>query len=499
MNWQEFEDQIKKDALDHASPVDTEALWDRLRRKKRRRIAFWIWLAVGAVIGGGMGIWLTGTTADTRLQQSPVQEVLPSAAPPRAAATRTKTENLPTVTTMQPATSTTPQADVAPIVSSRPSHPIRIPDTATGRIQAEQTISNQYRIEETSKSSKIAQHQPGTEVAISEGKAAVTEAASGVNIAGGVSGQSQPFGDEGSGQKEVFSVVQQDNKNINLNNNILDIGFKNIEPQKAYINFLPILPYYSALFTHRNVPVWPETAVLAFESPKKKKARVPYLIGVEGYYGGWTIARETPDDSLFLRQYERPLAVFGAGIGGQIPLKKQWALHTGLAYTRFNSVFKWDTTFVQEQPRAIVNYYENGTTDTVFSGYTLVEKNRDVRHYNHLTTLTIPIELQRVISKKHLTLAPFVGIQGQFQFGSTGILLNSRLNDVSETDFSRVYSRRISMGVTAGCAVQIPLTRRIVLSFSPVLTADITPRTANEFRKERFYQANIRLGGYYRF
>ena len=38
MNWQEFEENLKNRVDGHETPLDTDALWDKVRPRKRRRL-----------------------------------------------------------------------------------------------------------------------------------------------------------------------------------------------------------------------------------------------------------------------------------------------------------------------------------------------------------------------------------------------------------------------------------------------------------------------------
>jgi len=499
MNWQEFEEQIKAEVTGHETPVDTAALWRKLKRKKRRRLAILIWVTLGLTLGGAV-IWQKAT-ADHAPQQvlSTGAPVTPKPTIPVAVITTTSTGlphylAVPNKAVLSPDSmqeNRTSKPGISKNILNKP-----LADAGTGHSL---TFSEAKAGNGTSLTSSVKKAGAGTSLTGSGGNKQIIKSriSDGMVSAMPVSGENLPSDNRLSlnvaAQKNMSEyVVKNARNNLVFSNPAIPDTFYD-QPVHPTMQTLPVLSFQSLNVVSKASIIRKDEGIIP-PVPFKKKYKPARMAGMEGHYGWWQIAPSA--DTAVAHQNERTLETIGIGLMGQIPLKKHWALHTGVYYAQYHAVLRWNTVSIVEKLRFVRNQYTDGRIDSTQAGFSYYESQRSVQHYNKITTLAVPFEIHRLIPRKRFTVAPFLGIKAELRLSASGKLLN--IEGVPDELYREQYQAPFVLGLSAGCSIQVPVNQHFTLLISPGFNTDLMSRTGIAAPKERFYQANIRLGGYYR-
>ncbi len=289
MNWQEFEDRLGAEGQEHQTPVDTDALWAKIREKKRRRWLpfFWLFAGIGLVLSGGLALYGRFTHTETAFAKE----------------TGLTTNSNPT--------------EAAPL----PAVP------ATGTISTISAMNG----EKTAKSTPSAQNnysrgKPGPLPSITLRKISPADKALTPK----------------AGQQSTF--LSEDTK-ANLPTDQPDLaGLEEVIPavKRPALLLLPFQPFQPLLIpVHPPALDRPQPPMALASVPLPVKHRSGLSIGINAGYFSWNIERSEPVASPYPRSHEKVLAAVQTGLQVEFPLAQKWSLRSGVQYTEFQSVFRW--------------------------------------------------------------------------------------------------------------------------------------------------------------
>lgn len=462
MNWQEFEDRLGAEAQDHQRPVDTDALWEKIREKKRRRWLPFFWLAGGVMlIGSGLLLiaHYKGWTAWPEGADTPIQQDTAIARSPSGVfkANADQAVHTPTTTDQSILTSeqfeNTNQSSVRSanwLKSASSIHPSSLPIWQADNLDAENAVT------------------PVIKQLTNE------------------------FSNVDSLLKNILLTdLKKDHPSNDVPrlNNPLSAGLLilgSTQPQALPGLFNPFIALIIPL---------PTTAKLVTINPPLLPAKKsnPVYFGVQAGYYLWQIKQHLAgNNNAYPHNGETILAAVQTGLQAQIPLGSDWSVRTSLQYTQYRSVFRWSKVWtVVDTLTPVLNYYVNGNIDTTFRKR-IRQYQRTVQHYNALHSIAMPLDLQYRIAIGKYSLKPSAGLQVQVWQRGNGVVLNDLEPD--PTFYRSIYRRTFNLGLRFGLSLEAPLGPKARLFLEPAGLLDLISRTQKEYPAERFQQWGINIG-----
>jgi|GEM_PF-3075573 len=475
MNWQEFEERLKAEAQAQQTPVDTDALWNRLRAKKRRRVLlFWWCFGVAALAGSGwlVATWFAGQQPQFSLQTTnviaadTVDYYKKSSAIDSAYLIQTKNTrdtNRTSANRKLKSIDQTSNQSISPLKSAI-SNPRAISTIPTHK----SSLKNNTHHPSVKQLSTKAKNKG---VAISSDK------------------KDSPI----TALNKFLPQAMPDSLLANNSSISSENPSENDKPSVSAGSFssnhqtlLPWLPKSMMLLVSPSVfnkPLAPVLLPIAKKRPTNQPH--PFYIGLQAGYYHWKIQRESA------RTGEKPLTVLQTGLQIQLPLGPFWSVRTGIQYAQWNSVFRWTRQWEEIRETPVLSYYVNGNIDTAFTS-NLYRYERQVQHYNRLHVISIPLDIQYRIGLKNWTLCPSVGLQIQVSQRANGVILNNAAPDAQV--YPVLYQRAFSIGWRCGLSLEVPLGRRTRFVLEPAAMLDITRRTKSIYPAERFQQWGLNVG-----
>ncbi len=449
MNWQEFEENLKNRVDGHETPLDTDALWDKVRPRKRRRLLLFWWFLGGAGLLLA-GYWFAGKN---------------NAALHAGAATAAEME-APVAAHKKP----------APPVAEQPAKPSS-PDTGKHGSFIPTHLNGPAESSESGKSKSL-QPKGAAEKdrQFSIDAPFVLEPHLVANLLSPKNAVSLTNDPENaiSGHSKPDSTLY-----IATNHSALN-PFDIAPPYVQREDELPL-----ALYSFGNLP--------SFAIPAQP-VHPRFQIGLQSGVSYWNILQPTLPDPTLPRTGERRLEAFHIGLHYQAALHKRWMFRAGIEYVRYNSVFKWQKSSVAAgQDEQVINQHIDGSVDTAYLPGALIQSNRTVRHFNRVASFTLPVDLKFRIPTRHIVFMPFVGLQPGFQTASGVILDEQGRPDYSV--FPHVYQRRFNLGLRAGVTMEWSLNGRYSFFLEPAGAVDLISRTARfNPEYEQFWKVGLNMG-----
>lgn len=476
MNWQEFEDRLKADSQAHQTPVDTDALWNRIRAKKRRRVLlFWWCFGVAALAGSSylVATWLLGNgplfavkttgviTSDTiDFHKNSSANVIDSAYLIQTQNTRNTNRTA---------------ANHKSKIINQPSHPSNSPlDPAISNTRSISTIRANKSL------SKNNSHPSGQRLS-TKAKNKDATAFSGETSSNVLESNNLPPKEISDSLSDNIPHLLSENPSENDKPVVLADSFSS-----ANQTLLPWLPKNMMLLVSPSVfnkPLWPVPLPIA----KKRATNKPnhFYIGLQAGYYQWKIQADSA------RTGENPLTVLQTGLQVQLPLGPSWSVRTGIQYAQWNAVFRWADQWEEIRKTPVLSYYVNGNIDTAFTN-TLYRYERQVQHYNHLQSISIPVDIQYRIPLKNWNLRPSAGVQIQVWQRAAGVILHNGTPDAQV--YPGLYQRAFNVGLRGGISLEVPLGQRTRFVLEPAAMLDVSRRTKNIYPAERFQQWGVNVG-----
>ncbi len=470
MKWHEFEDQMRNTVRQHETPVDTDALWERLQGPKRRRRALllWWWWPLGVLLAGGMVYGWQQQHRTAPKYAAPVRAVQPTVSLPF--------ERQPSPKDVQIVLAT----QVPPV-------------PAAGGLRSTFLIKNEgvavapHAVKEQRRAAVEAQAVEGANEA---------QTLKGANEAQTLEETNQAQTLKGANEAQILPAVVT-NPQISTS----EPGKTGTDPDSTDRNILP--PFGQIIPLPMVVPQLAPPAYPAI-SPVAMRRKNRWWLGLTTGATYWSIKRAALDSVLvdreipFSRERERILEGLEWGLLAQTRIGGGWSLRSGLQYSQLTSVFEWEKTTIVQRDKSVTNFYINGNIDTLAQGIGFKEIRRNIRHYNRIRFFSVPLELRRGFTTGRMSIAPSVG--GQLQWGQRARGMTDSLGIPVENAYAGIYQRSLSFAARGGVALSWPLGRHTLLSVEPHAIVDLSVRTrSGHVPAERFRQFGLRVGVWRRF
>ena len=472
MNWQEFEDRLACEADAHPMPVDTDALWAKIREKRRRRWLPFFWLlGAGLLIGGGLLVrayiaWQTPAHSGKTPAETHKTTTNASRQPAASDGKSGSSEYAPAVGQINLESKSFPNAHPALHTASPKAGPSLYPSLATVSNPPQDTVLPSTQARQTVKVNSERQlKRPGS-----------------------IDGR-------GTSQTTLDTLPAPVQKNMDSSQSVqaqpsaAALAFRfslSGSPQPVALPFLvhPFLPLIPPLPEHPTPLAIPPAA------PAVKKAN-PLYVGLQTGLATW---RLRTDSLPTHRQGEKTLAALQIGLQAQLPLGQHWSLRTGVQYTQYQSVFRWTKTWTvsdSAMPVPILNYYVNGDIDTTY-GAGVYYYAREVQHYNRLQSIAVPLDLHYRLALGTWSLKPFAGVQLQVWQRADGVILKDEAPD--NQAYRAIYRPVLNLGLHFGLSLEAPLGPKTRVFVEPAGLMDVIRRTGDEYPAERFQQWGVHVG-----
>ncbi len=510
MNWQEFEDGLKDRVGAHETPLDTDALWDKLQPKKKRRLIVPLWWLLGGICLLGMVVVLGRNWAERSAEKAMLGHSIavvdstqrdPNDGLKMSANGFEKKGITGEIYAPKPS-SNLPTSDTDIFTNSKkPTQKLDFQPYTSIAVNTEPAIITQFPAQQHTAKKTIYNEVSGNTSSISTAMPALakteTDAASNNNP--DATGDSTPtigsnslkasnilYKPENIGIVNRNSIIQSEAKTLSAGVSSTPVALSSLP-----ISFIVSTDTANLHFPARPYPVMPARII--------KPVKNTWQIGIHTGLYSWGIMRNTAPSSDTLplaRTEERLLEAVVFGIHGQKRLTDRWRIRVGVEYAQFNSVFEWQKSWlVQASTQEITNYFINGDiSKSVIPGATLTQKSRTVRNYNQITAISLPIDLQYRLPVRQGVLLPFIGVQPNFSQRSKGTILDKQ-GEPDKTIYSTLYTRNLGLSVRLGLAFECPLGKRTTLSFAPTGGFDLTNRVKKGYTgAERFWQFGMTVG-----
>jgi hypothetical protein len=442
MNWQEFENSMKHHVQAHQTPVDVDALWDKVRHRKRRRVGLFFWIFAGFFVTGGVGVAYF-------YRNGSAKKILISAL-----------------------------SNASPQVGE---------SNSVGKPAPALDFSNAFLESGQNAGTKIASKQ-GATTEPSSGKPNLKDGACKTILHAAQPQQKTPFIPNPGLVPAIraANLVQAANTS-----GMQQPVYHSIFPTPSTPRKLAPLDSVARSFLPARTPP-PGILPIDKSAAQSKKQRV--YLGVEVGFYHWEIARDLlVDDNRLSRKGERTVEAYSMGIHAQKSLTGPWSIQAGVQYLRHYARFDRDTIWQERRQKWVNNYYINGLQDSTYSGETLVEYRRKINNYNTVNALNIPLEIQYSFLFKKAAITPFMGMQVQVLQSAKGMVLNTD-GKPDKTLYPNLYKRNVLLGLRAGLLCETHLTPRLKLALGPLFEWDITPRTGKTLEPaERFKRFGMTL------
>ena len=459
MNWPEFENEMKHTVNAHETPIDSDALWEKIREKRRRRALIWLWSAALAVVCSGLLWHQVGNRGLLQHEQS--TENPPAHTPVRTLEPEIKLKG------------NTTQQTPAPVATHFS------PSTINGTIsttsdQKSRRFKENINLESPANEPThlpIPPHiQTNTQTPLPqlEIKEAITTA--------GAPDTLTQFAQTPPAAPTVPIVVKTDTLAVFVD--------KTVSCLPVPLRLLPV-PEKTLQLPEKQ----PNFATIPDANPKKIHSYHPSIGFVAGYYRWNSVGTAIPALDSMSRGLETVQGTFQLSL----PISSKWTLMTGISYAKTSSLLTWVRTWEAWQPKIIKKYYGNGTISNDLDS-ALYGIRREIRHYNYWRQIGIPLGLQYRFKVAKVYLAPMAGLQFNFLLPAKGVANNAEY-DLDPAVFSAAYQRKWLLQAQAGVEFGWPFGKNWTAVVGPHLQFDCTPRTTKDAQSsERFLQYGIQFG-----
>lgn len=493
MNWQAFEENMKKASQGHEAPVDPDALWEKMQRKRRRRFFVWWWWAGVFLLGlAGAGLWWhqagRNQLASQRTPESGLRQEAPQQHPSHSK--NAKTNSLDPKADV-PASQTTPRNTD----KSQPSAPYlpKPAQTEHRKWRGHSPLGDLAEVPFSREKSRDPK-EGSTRVAALEIPAAAV-------LSGADSAQLHKHNvriaatsEQGAEQPSTIKTNAPSLPELGLNAVESDrLGTAYLSP-KGFVDLFWAAPLPDPSAQTLLTPQL-DTAEMAQKSQMPKDPRKHIAWGLMG--GVYTWQRHTPGLDSFPYMAGQKLEAWSLGAICTVPLRAAWQLRTGVLLNRQTSVFRWEFSKSSIKPRTVTNNFLDGTSNTSVDSslFVTVVTTRKIQQYNHVTAFGVPVELQYAKTfKNRVTLLPTLGIQGRIGQWGKGILVQNPVEGlVDRSFFASHYQKFFGISARASVGCSFPLGKSWHLLLEPSAIWDLTGRTNAAF-KERFSQYGLQVG-----
>ncbi len=477
MNWQEFEDRLKTESQTHQTPVDTDALWDSIREKKRRRLPVFWWLTgLGVLLIAG---WLAMSYFSGN-NSSHLKETVTFIQPDTIA----NIENLSANKTSHANSNYSSNTNAFKKSTSKFQNQSNQLSTKPEVFSANVSAINSNNINKFSLKNSTKKLFANKQLFRAKGNAIPFNVTETVKT-GIATTTSKEIAAKDTTNYNQDSTVESGSNTLFFTNNS---SISEVISTNLILPSLPILPanFLPLILPLPDNPLSPLLLPTAEIKLNKNQNRV--YIGLQAGYFAWKIHQDT---GATLRTGEKLIASTQIGLQVQLPIGQSWSLRTGVQYTQFSSVFRWTRKWEDTRDIPVPNYYVNGNIDSTFTT-ALYRYERNVQHYNRLQSISIPLDIQYRIALKHWNLRPSAGAHLQVWQKADGVILEG--NEPNTQTYADIYKRAFNLGLRLGIALEIPVGERTRLTLEPIGILDITRRTQDIYPAERFQQWGINLG-----
>lgn len=451
MKWSELEQDMQRRADAHELPVDTDALWNRIREKRRRRGLFW-WLASAVLLTGllvllfgrsgkGLPIAAEPTLPRSATEPTPLRWPGRQAPEPSGAAPEERLHNSPLAPLLLDLPATAPASP--PAVLHLPKAPALRPQAAVRAAESHSAPSAEWDFGQ----------QPAEKVPLSPAASAPHPESPAPPV--------EPAGEWGQAavgalQPPVLAPLHSRR-------------FPLLVP-------LPLRPV-------NRSPVGGEGPPPDLKTQKNRPA-----LGLQAGYFRWQ-ARQAPADTL---SWHKPLETVSVGLCLHVPLGRQWAVQTGISYARSTRLLFWESRWKDVQPIAVPQYFANGMVDTSYVPLA-VELRRQVRQYHRWTHISIPLRLHYQFAAGKGQLAPHLGLQAS-RLWAVGMLMDTSQH-LNAGLFAARYPQKYMVQALTGLDWTLPLSTHWSIALGVQAQADLKPRNSPLLpEQERFWQYGLQLG-----
>lgn len=455
MNWPEFENEMRNQVAAHETPIDSDALWEKIREKRRKRAFIWFWSAGFVVVCGVLCWHYAGNKQQLHNEHSfenaPVRNVEPVAALQQKSASSVP-EKIPGDFNPAPINSTS--ATTYDQKSSRFAEQLKTKSQAKKPVHLPIPQKNPTQIQ--------------TPQPVSERKGGFTSA--------GLVDVSTPFLQDSLETLPLPLAVKTDTLAIYA---------------EQALPWLPVSLY--PLTIPEKALIYPEIQPIFTTIPLEKSKKVhgyrPGIGFVGGYYRWNSVGTAIPALDSMSRRLETIQGTFQFSL----PISAKWTFLTGISYAKTTSLLTWVRTWEAWQPRIRNGYYGNGTVISN-SDSALYNIRREIRHYNYWQQIGVPLGLQYRFPLGKGYLAPMASVQFNYLLPAKGVANNADYN-LDPAVFRAAYQRKWLLQAQIGIEFGWQLGKNWTVVVGPHAQFDCTPRTTkNAASSERFLQYGIQLG-----
>lgn len=457
MNWQAFENNMRESAADHEIPVDHEMLWQKISQKKKRRRGILIW-------------WLSGTVTLSAITLLLLfRSTSPSENPDIQSAQTVQLEQPSLITRNE-----NPDMEVSAATT-----PNEIPNgqQPVAKFQTAPAIPNNALATNKTWSAQIVTVKVDAPVPVIASK----EVIAGVRPGSQYENTSSLQNDLQSVEKQAFATGTT----------------------PVTVTTLPAIPPADQMWLFPEMyPLTIQEGYAPASMPDagniaepRKKQRHTFYAGIEAGYAVWNIDRSQSQADSSSRMGERQLESASLGLHGSFRVAGHFSIRAGVQYQRFTSVFNWQQSWEAEAKPLITYTYIDGRVDSFYYWQpSLHHFERIVKNYNHIHTLSIPLDIQYAFSAGRWTVAPFAGIQPGFSFAAKGVIDDTDNKPVKNV-FSEIYRNTFTISGRGGVYCTYQLNEKLKLTMAPTAIIDLTGRVKNrDFAQEKFRQFGLNVG-----
>ena len=459
MNWPEFENEMKHTVDAHETPIDSDALWEKIREKRRKRALIWFWSAALAVVCSGLLWHQVGNSGPLQHEQS--------------------TDNPPAHT---PVRTLEPEIKLQENTMQQTSEPVAThfnPSSINGAIsttldQKSRPFKANIHLESPANEPAHLPIPPHIQTNIQTPPAQL-EIKAAITTAGSPDALTQ-FAQIPPAAPIVPIVVKTDTLAV--------FADKAMSWLPVPLHLLPI-PEKTLQLPEKQ----PNFATIPAVNPKKIHSYHPSIGFVAGYYRWNSVGTAIPELDSMSRGLETVQGTFQLNL----PISSKWTLMTGISYAKTSSLLTWVRTWEAWQPKIIKKYYGNGTISDDLDSV-LYSIRREIRHYNYWRQIGIPLGLKYRIPFGKGYLAPTAGVQFNFLLPAKGVANNAEYN-LDPAVFNAAYQRKWLLQAQAGIEFGWQVGKNWTAVVGPHLQFDCTPRTTKDAQSsERFLQYGIQFG-----
>lgn len=458
MNWSEFENDMKGRVNEQQTPIDTDALWDKLQQKRRKPLLLWWWLSAAGLSVAGLLCWwsIRGTQGVHAVghEKSPATEVVQD-----AQAQSVNAQRLPNASAngLQEAAQVSPKAEAA----SKP--------FATTKNTSD-AVNNP--------ASAAASKKTGSRLRVQNMVA--VQGSQGANIP------------QVSPAKTIENAAKAPNLTTSSEQQISQVE-EPLHKVTGWLDFATIPSrFVGVAMPAIEIPV-PKTILLApspanTQTVNTKTSATAAQFGLQLGYDRWQSTGPLPTHQA----NSHGLETFSLGLQWSKPVAKNWSVQTGLAYARTTRLLSMERSWDIQQKKATTNYYADGST-AIDSFFVTVERTRKIKHYNRWQQIGIPVSLQYRLAMGKGALLPQLGLQASW-LRAKGIGI-TKANEPDAKLFENQYQQHFLLQAHAGFDWVFALGKCCSVSVGPRFQFDLTPRSSYKLsHPERFWQGGVQVG-----